>query len=80
MHTGPVFALARIQETIFEKLFSDYLLNSRGNSFLCEYMLRMSLHPREYRKKHLANYFLCIGFVPGANSENRLHFPPISHK
>ena len=31
-------------------------------SFRCEYMSRLYSHPREYRKKILANY-LCIGFV-----------------
>ena len=47
---GPVFALARIQEHIFEELFSAYLPNSWGNSCRCEHMPHPYSHPREYRK------------------------------
>ena len=50
IHAGPVFALARIQENIFEELLSAYLPNSWGNSFRCEDMPRLYSHPREYRK------------------------------
>ena len=30
IHAGPVFALARIQEKMFEELFSTYLPNSKN--------------------------------------------------
>ena len=63
IHVGPVFALAQIQGKIVEELFSAYLPHSLGNSFRCEYMLRLYSHPCEYRE-NLANH-LCIGFVRG---------------
>ena len=64
IHAGPVFALARIQENIFEEVFPEYFANFLGAFIPCEYMPRLYSHPREYRKIFLANY-LCIGFVPG---------------
>ena len=67
IHAGPVFALARIQENVFEEVFPEYLAKFLGEFTRCEYMPRLYSHPREYRKIFLANY-LCIGFVPGGNS------------
>ena len=64
IHAGPIFALARIQENIFEEVFPEYCARFLGEFILCEYMPRLYSHPREYRKVLLANY-LCIGFVPG---------------
>ena len=64
IHAGPVFALARIQENTFEEAFPEYFAKCLGEVIRCEYMLRLYSHPREDRKKSLANY-LCIGFVPG---------------
>ena len=61
---GPVFALVRIQKNIFQEVFPEYFANFWGEFIWCEYMPRLYSHPREYRKKLLANY-LCIGFVPG---------------
>ena len=46
IHAGPVFALARIQENIFEELFSANLPYSWGNWPRCEYMPRLYSHPR----------------------------------
>ena len=66
IHAGPVFALARIQENIFEEVFPEYFAKFLGEFTRCEYMPRLYSHPREYRKIFLANY-LCIGFVPGGN-------------
>ena len=66
-HLGPVFALARIQENIFEEVFPEYCAKFLEEFIRCEYMPRLYSHPREYRKIFLANY-LCIGFVPGGNS------------
>ena len=67
IHAGPVFALARIQENIFEEVFPEYCAKCLGEFTRCEYMPRLYSHPREYRKIFLANY-LCIGFVPGGTS------------
>ena len=64
IHAGPVFALARIQENIFEEVFPEYFAKLLGEFTRCEYMPRLYLHPHEYRKILQANY-LCIGFVPG---------------
>ena len=64
IHAGLVFALARIQENIFEEVFPEYFAKFLGEFTRCEYMPRLYSHPREYRKIFLANY-LCIGFVPG---------------
>ena len=64
IHVGPVFALARMQENIFEEVFPEYFDKFLGEFTRCEYMPRLYSHPREYRKILLANY-LCIGFVPG---------------
>ena len=63
IHAGPVFTLARVQETIFEEVFPEYFAKFLGEFTRCEYMPRLYSHPREYRKIFLANY-LCIGFVP----------------
>ena len=60
IHAGPVFALARIQENIFEEVFPEYCAKFLGEFIRCEYMPRLYSHPREYRKIFLANY-LCIG-------------------
>ena len=65
IHAGPVFALAQIQEYIFE-VFPEYFAKFLGEFSRCECMLRLYSHLREYMKKFLANY-LCIGFVPGGN-------------
>ena len=70
IHAGPVFALARIQENIFEESFPEYFAKFLGEFARCEYMPRLYSHPREYRKIFLANY-LCIGFVPGGRFESR---------
>ena len=67
IHAGPVFALARIQENIFEEVFPEYCAKFLGEFIRCEYTPRLYSHPREYRKIFLANY-LCIGFVPGGTS------------
>ena len=64
IHAGPVFALARIQENIFEEVFPECFAKFLREFTRCEYMPRLYSHPREYRKILLANY-LCIGFVPG---------------
>ena len=64
IHAGPVFALPRIQENIFDEIFPEYSAKFLGEFARCEYMPRLYSHPREYRKIFLANY-LCIGFVPG---------------
>ena len=71
IHAGPVFALARIQENIFEEAFPEYCGKFLGEFMRCEYMPRLYSHPREYRKIFLANY-LCIGFVPGGTHINCL--------
>ena len=64
IHAGPVFALVRIQENIFEEVLPEHFAKFLGEFTRCEYMPRLYSHPREYRKILLANY-LCIGFVPG---------------
>ena len=64
IHAGPVFALARIQENIFEEVIPEYCAKFLEEFIRCEYMPHLYSHPREYRKIFLANY-LCIGFVPG---------------
>ena len=64
IHAGPVFALPRIQENIFEEIFPEHSAKFLGEFTRCEYMPRLYSHPREYRKIFQANY-LCIGFVPG---------------
>ena len=64
IHAGPVFALARIQDIIFEEVFPGYFDKFLGEFTRCEHMPCLYSHPREYRKILLANY-LCIGFVPG---------------
>ena len=74
-NSGPVFALARIQENIYEEIFREYLAKILGEFARCEYMPRLYLHPREYRKRFLANY-LCIGFVPGGNSQINSYLLP----
>ena len=66
VHAGPVFALPRIQENIFEEVFPEYFAKFLGEFARCEYMPCLYSHPGEYRKIFLANY-LCIGFVPGGN-------------
>ena len=66
IHAGPVSALVRIQENIFEEVFPEYFAKFLGEFTRCEYMPRLYSHPRECRKIFLANY-LCIGFVPGGN-------------
>ena len=68
IHAGPVFALARIQENIFEESLPEYFAKFLGEFARCEYMPRLYSHPREYRKIFLANY-LCIGFVPGGKGQ-----------
>ena len=64
IHAGPVFALAPIQENIFEEVFPEYCAKFLGEFIRFEYMPRLYSHPGEYRKILPANY-LCIGFVPG---------------
>ena len=67
IHAGPVFALARIQENIFEEVFPEYFAKFLGEFTRCEYMPRLYSHLREYRKIVLSNY-LGIGFMPGGIS------------
>ena len=62
IHAGPVFALPRIQENIFEEVFPEYSAKFLGEFTPCEYMPRLYSHPREYSKIFQVNY-LCIGFV-----------------
>ena len=75
IHAGPVFALARIQENIFEEVFPEYCAKFLGEFIRCEYMPRLDSHPREYRKISLANH-LCIGFVPGGKLGNSAKLDP----
>ena len=51
----PVFALARIQENIFEEVFPEYFAKFLGEFTRCEYMPCLYSHPCEYRKIFLAN-------------------------
>ena len=60
IHAGPVFALTRIQENVFEGSSSTCSPNSWGNSFRCKCMSRLYLHPCEYRKIFLAIYLCTI--------------------
>ena len=55
IHAGPAFALVRIQENIFEELFSSYFTYLGGSSFRCKYMPHLYSHPREYRNVFLGN-------------------------
>ena len=50
IHAGPVFALARIQENMFEEVVPEYFAKFLGEFTQCEYMPRLYLHLREYRK------------------------------
>ena len=49
IHAGPVFALARIQENIFEEVFPEYFAKLLGEFTRCEYMPRL-YSGCEYRK------------------------------
>ena len=62
IHAGPVFALARIQENIFEEVFPEYCAKFLGEFIRCEYMPRLYSHPREYRKIFLVNYLCARGY------------------
>ena len=55
---GPVFALARIQQNIFEEVVPEYFAKFLREFTRCEYMPRLYLHLREYRKIFLANYLV----------------------
>ena len=75
IYAGPVFALTRIQENIFEELFPNISHIWGGNSFRWEYMPRLYSHLREYRKILLGNY-LRIGFMPGGTVGTKLSADP----
>ena len=62
MHGGPVFALAQIQDTVFEGCFPNILPNAWGNSFQCECMLHL-YHTRGNAGNYfeeLFMYWLCV--------------------
>ena len=50
IHAGPVFALARIQENIFEDVFPEYFAKFLGEFTRCKYMPCLYSHLGEYRK------------------------------
>ena len=64
INAGPVFALARIQESTFEELCFKCFGCFFGEFISVQIHATPVLHLREYRKNILANY-VCIGFVPG---------------
>ena len=66
MHVGPVFALARIQEIIYENSFQMFCQNLRGIR-LGANTCRGCICTRASIGENSPLNYLCIGFVTGAN-------------